>query len=286
MKGENIQPIRIIPRLDIKGSKLVKGIRLEGLRILGEPEEFSKFYYENGADELFFQDVVASLYERNSLFEIIQKTAKEVFIPLSVGGGIRTLDNIYQILRSGADKVCINTAALINPSFIKEASNHFGSSTISVSIEAIKQPSGDYLAFSDNGRNCSEKNVIEWAKEVEDLGAGEIVITTVDNEGTGIGFDEELIRRIVNHSSLPIVVHGGAGNKNHIYNLISKFKISGIAIASLFHYERLKENDTSKEDLKFKNSYNLKHNINIETISVNELKRFLLENDINCRLHD
>src|SRR5688500_18295799 len=143
---------RIISRLDIKGPNLVKGIHLEGLRVLGKPEVAAKFYYENGADELIFQDTVASLYERNSLHEIISRTAKEIFIPLTVGGGIRTIDDIRSVLRAGADKVAINTAAIKNPAFITEASRMFGSSTIVVAIEAIRQSNGSYLAYVDNGR--------------------------------------------------------------------------------------------------------------------------------------
>jgi cyclase len=152
--------IRIIPRLDIKGPNLVKGIHLEGLRVLGKPEKFAQFYYENGADELFFQDAVASLYERNSLSNIISKTAREIFIPLTVGGGIRTIQDIKNVLRAGADKVSINTAAIKNPEFIKKASLTFGSSTVVVAIEAIKQSDGRYLAYTDNGREESGFEVV------------------------------------------------------------------------------------------------------------------------------
>src|SRR5438552_2085401 len=144
--------IRVIARMDIKGPNLVKGIHLEGLRVLGKPEDFARYYYENGADELIYQDVVASLYERNSLHDIISKTAKQVFIPITVGGGLRTLEDIKNVLRAGADKVSLNTAAIKNPKLIKEASLKFGSSTIIVAIEAIKQTNGDYFAYIDNGR--------------------------------------------------------------------------------------------------------------------------------------
>ena len=140
-----MKTIRIIPRLDIKGPNLVKGIHLEGLRVLGKPEDFAKYYYEQGADELFYQDVVASLYERNSLKDIISRTAKEIFIPLTVGGGIRTIDDIRNVLRAGADKVCINTAAIKNPDFIRQASRVFGTSTIVISIEVIKHSDGNYF---------------------------------------------------------------------------------------------------------------------------------------------
>ena len=187
--------IRIIPRLDIKGPNLVKGIHLEGLRVLGKPETFAKFYYEQGADELFFQDTVASLYGRNSLHDIITKTAREIFIPLTVGGGLRTIDDIKNVLRAGADKVSINTAAVNNPNFIEEAALRFGSSTIVVSIEAIKDSNGSYYVYTDNGREHTGLEVVEWARKVEKLGAGELVITSVDNEGTGSGFDIELTKQ-------------------------------------------------------------------------------------------
>jgi len=164
--------IRIIPRLDIKGPNLVKGIHLEGLRVLGKPEDFAKLYYEQGADELIYQDTVASLYQRNSLTDIITRTAKNIFIPITVGGGLRTLDDINTVLRAGADKVSINTAAINNPDFITEASRVFGSSTIVIAIEAIKQPDNSYLAYTDNGREYTGVDAIAWAKEVEERGAG------------------------------------------------------------------------------------------------------------------
>ncbi len=155
--------IRIIPRLDIKGPNLVKGVHLEGLRVLGKPEKFARAYYEHGADELLYMDIVASLYQRNNLKEIVSLTANEIFIPLIVGGGLRTLDDISIILRHGADKVALNTAAIRRPEFISEASKQFGSSTIIVSIEAIKHPNGTYEAFTDNGRESTGVNVFDWS---------------------------------------------------------------------------------------------------------------------------
>ncbi|MGA9406682.1 MAG: imidazole glycerol phosphate synthase cyclase subunit [Bacteroidota bacterium] len=228
--------IRIIPRLDIKGPNLVKGIHLEGLRVLGKPEDFAKYYYETGADELIYQDVVASLYNRNSLHDIISRTAKEIFIPLTVGGGIRTIDDIRGVLRAGADKVSINTAAIKNPKFIREASLKFGSSTIVVAIEAIKQTDGRYLAFIDNGREFTGVEVLGWAKEVEELGAGEIVITSVDREGTGLGYDLELVKMIADNTSIPVIAHGGAGKKEDVLEVIREGNASAAAIASILHY--------------------------------------------------
>ena len=163
--------LRIIPRLDIKGPNLVKGIHLEGLRVLGKPERFARYYYENGADELLYMDVVASLYGRNSLFDIVAKTSGEIFIPLTVGGGLRTLDDIKAVLRAGADKVSLNTAAIKRPELIREAARHFGSSTIVVSIEAIRQPEGNYEAYTDSGRERTGVNALKWAEEAAQLGA-------------------------------------------------------------------------------------------------------------------
>ena len=186
--------IRIIPRLDIKGPNLVKGIHLEGLRVLGRPEKLAKAYYEQGADELLFMDVVASLYERNSLHEIIKKVAQEIYIPLTVGGGLRSIDDIRSVLRAGADKVAINTAAIKTPNLIEKAANTFGSSTIVVTLEVIKDfKTQSYQCFIDNGRGRTDLSALDWAKRAQDLGAGELLVTSVDKEGTGCGFEYELI---------------------------------------------------------------------------------------------
>jgi imidazole glycerol-phosphate synthase subunit HisF len=234
--------VRIIPRLDIKGPNLVKGIHLEGLRVLGNPEEFARYYYENGADELMYIDVVASLYERNSLHDIISRTAKEIFIPLTVGGGLRTIDDIRNVLRAGADKVSLNTAAIRNPKLIKDASLKFGSSTIVVSIEAIKQSDGTYQAYIDNGREHTGVEVTQWAARVEELGAGEIVISSVDREGTGLGYDIELIKSIASKVTVPLIAHGGPGKLQHVKEAITEGKASAVAIASVLHYGYIEQN--------------------------------------------
>jgi imidazole glycerol-phosphate synthase subunit HisF len=278
--------LRIIPRLDIKGPNLVKGMHLEGLRVLGKPESFAKYYYEQGADELFYQDVVASLYGRNSLKDIVSRTAKEIFIPLTVGGGIRDIKDIESILQAGADKVSINTAAIENPELIRTSSNMFGSSTIVASIEAIEQPNGDFLAFTDNGRNSTGKEVISWAKELEQLGAGEILLTCVDQEGVGKGFNLLLAEQICDALNIPVVIHGGAGSKDHVLNLTKDTPLSGVAIASLFHYDYILHNrqingyeeEGNIEFLKSKRTLS-----SIQSISIEKLKLFLLENNISCR---
>jgi len=279
--------IRLIPRLDIKGPNLVKGIHLEGLRVLGKPKRYAKYYYENGADELFFQDTVASLYDRNNLNDIISRTAKEIFIPLTVGGGIRTIDDIKSILRAGADKVSINTAAIRNPDFIKKAALSFGSSTIVVAIEAIKQPDGKYLAYTDNGREYTGIEVLNWAKQVEELGAGELVITSVDREGTGEGFDIELINLISRAVSIPVIAHGGFGDPADAVKVVEECKVDAISMASVLHYDYItKQNhdDDFKEEgnisfLKSGNVYG-----KIKPCTIEDIKLFMKTAGIPIRL--
>ena len=232
---------RIIARLDIKGPNLVKGIHLEGLRVLGSPSKFANKYVLDGADELFYQDVVASLYNRNSILEFIKETAKKISIPLTVGGGIRKISDISNVLEAGADKVALNTAAINNPEIIKESSRIFGSSTIVVTIETIKSENGDYLAYTDNGREFTGKNIFEWCKEIEQLGAGELMITSIDQEGTGTGCDIDLMKKIRSIVSIPIIAHGGIGNIKHIEQVINEGKANAVAIASLIHYGTLHE---------------------------------------------
>jgi cyclase len=240
--------IRIIPRLDIKGPNLVKGIHLEGLRVLGKPEDFALLYYEQGADELIYQDTVASLYQRNNLTEIVTRTAENIFIPITVGGGLRTLDDINKVLRAGADKVAINTAAIKKPNFITEASRAFGSSTIVVAVEAIKQSDNSYLAYTDNGREHTGVDAISWAKEAEERGAGEILLTSIDQEGTGNGFDLELIKRVSDLLTIPVITHGGAANDTHIYEALNDSGADAVAIASMLHYSALNKNGSLVSD--------------------------------------
>lgn len=281
-----MKTIRIIPRLDIKGPNLVKGIHLEGLRVLGKPADFAKYYYENGADELMFMDVVASLYERNSLHDIISETAKQKFIPITVGGGLRTISDIKEVLRVGADKVCLNTAVIKDPELIRKASRKFGSSTIVVAIEAIKEENGKYLAYTDNGREYTGVDVFEWAQKVDELGAGEIVITSVDREGTGQGFDLDLISKISKLVSIPVIAHGGAGKKQDVVDLIKQDSANAVMISSLFHYHFIKENE-SQASSKEGNVEFLKQKRNFHTFepcSITNLKSKLIDNIIECRI--
>jgi imidazole glycerol-phosphate synthase subunit HisF len=274
---------RIIARLDIKGPHLVKGIHLEGLRVLGHPESFAKHYYEQGADELMYMDVVASLYERNSLNDIITRTAKHSFIPLTVGGGIRSIADINAALRAGADKVCINTAAIDKPEFIERASKKFGTSTIVVAIEAIQQPDGTYLCYTDNGRQHTGVEAIGWAKKIQELGAGELVITSVDKEGTGSGFNEALTNAICKEVS----AHGGAGTVEHVKNVLQDTSCDAVALASILHYKAVSEVSAAQQDssgvgnIDFLNSG--RKNKAIKETSIPELKAYLATQHIHIR---
>ena len=281
-----MENVRVIARLDIKGPNLVKGIHLEGLRVLGKPEDFAKYYYEHGADELFYQDVVASLYERNSLDEMISKTAKQIFIPLTVGGGIRKLDDIKKVLRAGADKVSINTAAIRNPDFIKQAANKYGSSTIVVAIEAIKQPGGEYFAFIDNGREFTGIEVVKWAQQVAELGAGEIVITSVDKEGTGTGFDIELTKKVAQAVTIPVIAHGGAGSVHDFREVIIEGKADAVAAASVIHYGFIQQHRADFTNITEGNTAFLESGrmfSKINPCDLGQIKLHFLENKIRCR---
>lgn len=281
-----MKTVRIIPRLDIKGPNLVKGIHLEGLRVLGKPSDFAKYYYEQGADELMFMDVVASLYERNSLHDIISETAKSIFIPITVGGGIRTLNDIKSMLRIGADKVSINTAAIKRPEFIREASEEFGSSTIVISIEAIKNTDGKYYAFIDNGREYTGMEVVEWAQKVQSLGAGEIVITSVDREGTGKGIDLELTKSIFESVSIPIIAHGGIGCADDVKSALETDSIDSIAMGSSLHYEALKNFNLDLIGRKEGNiDFLLSGRVTstFDSFNLQDLKKYLHSQSIYCR---
>lgn len=281
-----MKTVRIIPRLDIKGPNLVKGIHLEGLRVLGKPSDFAKYYYEHGADELMFMDVVASLYERNSLHDIISETARSIFIPITVGGGIRSLSDIKSMLRIGADKISINTAAIKRPEFIREASEEFGSSTIVISIEAIKNADGKYYAFIDNGREFTGVEVVEWAKEIEGLGAGEIIITSVDKEGTGKGVDFQLTKEISDAVSLPVIAHGGIGSMNDVEDVLESGIIDSIAIGSALHYEAMKNFNIDLSNRKEGNVDFLlsgRSTNTFKSFDLKDLKKHLHSKSIYCR---
>lgn len=266
--------LRIIPRLDIKGATLVKGVHLEGLRVLGSPEAFARRYYEEGADELLYMDIVASLYERNSLLDIVERTSREIFIPLTVGGGLRTLDDIKAALRAGADKVALNTAVVRDPELIRAASRRFGSSTIVVSIEAKRRPDGRYEAYTDCGRERTGLDAVSWAVRAAELGAGELLVTSIDAEGTGAGFDLALTAEISSQLPIPVIAGGGAGNPAHVAEAATTGRADAACVASLLHYELVRRLPASSAP---------KSSARIAATSLPELKAQLIARGVACR---
>jgi cyclase len=230
--------MRIIGRLDIKGPNLIKGINLEGLRIVGHPNKYAVKYFNDGIDELIFMDSVASLYNRNNLSNIIKIASKDIFIPITVGGGIRSVDDAHKLFISGADKIAINTAAVNNPSLILDLSREFGSQAVVLSIEAKKIGKCKWEAFTNNGREQTGLDVVEWAKNGIAKGAGEILLTSVDMEGTRRGFDYELIEQVSKISSVPVIASGGFGEPLHMVQAIKHSGADAIAIADSLHYNR------------------------------------------------
>lgn len=230
--------VRLIARMDIKGPNLIKGIHLEGLRIVGDPQEFARMYYEAGIDEIIYMDIVASLYGRNNLKEIVEHTARNVFVPLTVGGGIRNTDDVKSLLRAGADKVAINTAAVARPQLISDVAARFGSQCMVLSIEAKKKQDGRWEAYTDNGREHSNLDVVEWARRGQELGAGEILLTSVDREGTRKGFDIELVRKVSEAVSIPVIASGGMGSIEHLIDVVEQGKADAVAMADILHYKR------------------------------------------------
>lgn len=227
---------RIIARIDVKNDYVIKGIHLEGLRKVGNPNEMAIKYYNQAVDEIIFMDAVAAYYDRNSLTNIIAKACENVFIPITVGGGIRKIEDIQTALNAGADKIAINTKAVQNPNFITKASEIFGSQCIVSSIEAKKIAENKWEVYTDNGREPTGLDVVEWAQKVEELGAGEIMITSIDKEGTKKGFDQDLYKMVSEVVTIPIICCGGAGNKKDVADLFLNKSIDAVAIASLFHY--------------------------------------------------
>ncbi len=229
--------VRLIARLDVKGPNLIKGVHLEGLRVIGDPQEYAGRYYEQGADELIYIDIVASLYGRNNLMDIVRHAARDVFVPLTVGGGIRSSDDVRDLLRAGADKVAINTAVVKRPELITEVSRRFGSQCMVLSIEAKSRGNGRWEVYTDCGRERSGVDAVEWASRGIELGAGEILLTSIDREGTRKGFDAELTRAVASAVSVPIIASGGYGEPRHLVEVVSA-GADAIAIADALHYNR------------------------------------------------
>ena len=278
----NKNPIRIIPILDIKNGLLIKGVNLEGLRVLGKASNFSDYYFKNGADEICYIDTVATLYGTNNLSKFISDTAKRIFIPLSVGGGIKTLEDIKKILSAGGDKICINSAAIENINLLKEASRIFGSANITIVIQAIKLGKKYYISKA-SGRDFVKVDPIDWAQKVRDYGAGEIMITAVNNEGLKKGFDINLTKKVSEKVNIPVIAHGGAGSLKDIYEVIKYTNISGVGLASILHYDAI--NYFPKHESKIGNTDFLKK---YKKIKKNEslilkIKKFLKSKKIKIR---
>lgn len=282
--------MRLISRLDIKGPNLVKGIHLEGLKILGPPAHYAERYDADGADELLFMDAVASLYGRNSLTEVVEWTAGNIFIPLTVGGGLRSLADMHAVLRAGADKVAINTAAVENPEIVKQASQEFGSSTVIVSIDAQKLEDGKYYVYVDNGRENTFKDAIEWAETVADLGAGELLVTSINQEGTGRGFDTALIKEITDRVSIPVIASGGAGSAQHVVDVVQEGNTDAVAVASVLHFRVANELTESGVEFGSHGAFPIlverRDYDRVNRLSIPEIKQALSDAGIPCRMAD
>lgn len=230
--------VRIIARLDIKGSNLIKGIHLEGLRVIGSPGEHALRYYLQGIDELIYMDCVASLYGRNHLGSIVSSAVKDIFVPMTVGGGIRSVDDATQILRAGADKVAINTAAVSNPQLVTEIARRFGSQCMVLSVEAKQVGHERWEVYTDNGRERTGLDVVEWVKRGVALGAGEVLLTSVDREGTRKGFDIPLVRAVSAEVSVPVIASGGMGKPEDLVEVVREGGADAVAMADILHYKR------------------------------------------------
>ncbi len=231
--------LRLIARLDVKAPYLIKGVHLEGLRKIGIPADYAFRYYAGGIDEIIYMDIVASLYERNSLGGLVEKTTENVFVPITVGGGIRSESDVEQMLRCGADKVAINTAAVRNPKLITSIASRFGSQCVVLSIEAKQVGPGRWEAYTDNGRQKTGIDAVEWGKQGVERGVGEILLTSVDHEGTSKGFDIALTRSISTAVPVPVIASGGMGQVDHMIDVIRDGLADAVAMASVLHYNRL-----------------------------------------------
>jgi len=246
---------RIIPCLDVKDGRVVKGINFLNLVDAGDPVEQAKHYSENGADEICFLDISASLENRDTMVNVVKQTANEVFIPLTVGGGISSIDNIHALLRAGADKVSINSAAIKNPNIIKEASEYFGNQCIVVAVDA-KKHNNDWFVYSHGGTRKTNLLALDWIEKAQKLGAGEILLTSMDKDGTKSGFDNELLSKVSEFLKIPVIASGGVGTLDHFYDGVTKGKADALLAASVFHFDE---------------------------ISIKEVKKYLKEKNINIR---
>ena len=248
---------RIIPCLDVKDGRVVKGVNFIGLRDAGDPVESAEFYNKEGADELVFLDITASSDRRKTITDVVEKTAKKVFMPLTVGGGIRTVDDFREILLAGADKVAVNSAAVLNKKIIADAADRFGNQCVVLAIDAKKRPDGTYSVFINGGRTDMGLDAIEWAREGERLGAGEILLTSMNCDGTKNGFDVELTKKVTESVNIPVIASGGCGKLEHFLDIFNKSGCDAALAASLFHFREL---------------------------SIRQVKEYLRENGIPVRL--
>lgn len=237
---------RIIPCLDVNNNRVVKGINFVNLKDAGDPVEVAKAYDKAGADELVFLDITASSDARKTVIDMVSRVAENVFIPFTVGGGIRTVDDFKEILRAGADKISVNSAAINNPNLVAEAADKFGSQCVVVAIDAKRRPDGGWNIYKNGGRIDMGIDAIEWAKKVCDLGAGEILLTSMDCDGTKAGYDIELTRAIAEQVSIPVIASGGAGTMEHFYDAFTVGKAEAVLAASLFHYKEMEIRDLKK----------------------------------------
>ena len=248
--------VRIIPCLDVKNGRVVKGINFVDLVDAGDPVEQAKHYSENGADEICFLDISASLENRDTMVNVVKKTANEVFIPLTVGGGISSIENIQSLLKAGADKVSINSAAINNPNIIKQSSEYFGNQCIVVAVDA-KKIDNDWYVFSHGGTKNTGMFALEWISKVQELGAGEILLTSMDKDGTKSGFDINLLSEVSKFVTVPVIASGGVGKLEHFYEGVNKGKANALLAASVFHFNE---------------------------ISIKEVKEYLINKKIEIRL--
>ena len=249
--------VRIIPCLDVKDGEVVKGVNFENLRSAGDPVDHAAFYDSEGADEIVFLDITASSEKRKTIIDVVRKTAEKIFLPLTVGGGIRTVEDINNLLRAGADKTSLNTSAVYTPDLIDEGAKRFGSQCIVTAIDAKRTGPGKWEVFTHGGRTPTGKDAVEWAREVYNRGCGEILLTSMDADGTQDGYDIELTRRIVDAVNVPVIASGGAGKLEHFYDALHEAGAHAVLAASLFHYR---------------------------TLSINEVKQYLHKRGVNVRL--
>ena len=226
--------LRIVARLDVKAPNLVKGIRLEGLRVLGAPDAFAGRYYADGADEIHYQDIVASLYGRNGLRDLVEATASTLFVPLTVGGGLRSVDDVRVMLRAGADRVSLNTAAVADPGLIEDCARVFGAQCVCIAVEAVRNASG-WEAMTDCGREHTHRDAVAWAEEAVARGAGEILLTSIDRDGTRSGMDLALLEAVRDRVDVPVLLHGGAWTVDHVRDAAAA-GASGVHLASMLHH--------------------------------------------------